>query len=279
MWHLWFLTVLPEQNRNAAGLKCKQRLFVFSDGVVEGLCHTWALVPHEQSGTSGVKAELKAQRTRRKADHTCALAAASESHFRSLNTKMTSLAVTVWWGGFSLPLYQTTDQDSELFFFFNDLIRTKKSVQVTTQTALFRGGERVRAALHYSCSLSKIVWERKCCLWFKARANRMGDRALCLLSAIRLECKAVAMKRASKESFHSAAWILMFIWNMSGLHSSKWINCIRPFHSAETFRPKSHSRGPASWSIFVIVTYWSHHICVCHVAVGSPAVSSEVYFL
>lgn len=80
-----------------------------------------------------------------------------------------------------------------LLFFFH-CVQTRKSDQATTQSALFRGGERVRVALHYSCSLCKTVWERKRCLWFKARANRMGDRALCLLSAVRLECKAVGMK-------------------------------------------------------------------------------------
>lgn len=59
MWSLWLLRVLPEQIPNTAGLKCKQYLFVSSDGVVEGLCHTWALIPHEQTGTSGVKAKRK----------------------------------------------------------------------------------------------------------------------------------------------------------------------------------------------------------------------------
>lgn len=38
----------------------------------------------------------------------------------------------------------------------NDRIQTRKSDQATTQTALFRGRERVRAALHYSCSLSRL---------------------------------------------------------------------------------------------------------------------------
>lgn len=200
---------------------------------------------------------------------------------------MMRIDVTVWWGIFSLPLYETSDQPSEPFFcfcFFNDRIQTRKSDQATTQTALFRGGERVRAALHYSCSLSKTVWERKRCLWFKARANRMGDRALCLLSAVRLECKAVGMKGVCKESFHGAAWTLVFIWKMPGLHSFKWINHIHPFYSAETLsKSTEHFRhGPACWVISVILKYWSHHSSVCHVSLGFPAVScvsSEVYFL
>lgn len=86
-------------------------------------------------------------------------------------------------------------------FFFFFFFKWSHSDQTTTQTALFRGGERVRAVLHYSCSLSKTVWERKHCLWFKARANRMGDRALCLLSAVQLQCKAVGMNGVCKESF------------------------------------------------------------------------------
>lgn len=180
---------------------------------------------------------------------------------------MMRIDVTVWWGVFSLPLYETSDQHLEPFFFcfFNDRIQTRKSDQATTQAALFRGGERVRAALHYSCSLSKTVWERKRCLWFKARANRMGDRALCLLSAVRLECEAVGMKGVCKESFHGAAWTLVFIWKMPGLHSFKWINHTHPFYSAETLSKitEHFSHGPACWAISVIVKYCSHIVpCV-----------------
>lgn len=80
-----------------------------------------------------------------------------------------------------------------------DCIQTRISEQAVTQTALFRGGERVRATRHYSCNLSKTVGERKHCLWFKAQANKMGDGALCLLSAVRLECKAVGVKGVWKE--------------------------------------------------------------------------------
>lgn len=64
------LTVL--RGLNTACLKCKQPLLVFSSKVVEGLCHTWALIAHEGTGTSGPKAKGKAQRTRRQAGHTCA---------------------------------------------------------------------------------------------------------------------------------------------------------------------------------------------------------------
>lgn len=81
-----------------------------------------------------------------------------------------------------------------------DCIQTRISEQAVTQTALFRGGERVRATRQYSCNLSKSVGERKHCLWFEAQANKMGDRALCLLSAVQLECKAVGMKGVWKES-------------------------------------------------------------------------------
>lgn len=70
MRHLELLTVL--RGLNTSCLKCKQPLLVFSSEVVEGLCHTWALVPHEGTGTSGLTAKGKAQRTRRQAGHTCA---------------------------------------------------------------------------------------------------------------------------------------------------------------------------------------------------------------
>ena len=167
-----------------------------------------------------------------------------------------------------------------VFSFLYNHIQTRKWDPETTQTGFFRGGERVRAPLLYSCSLNKTVWKRKCCLWFKAQANRMGDRALCLLSAVQLECKAVGMKGVCKESFHGAAWILMFIWKMAGLHSFKWINHMHPFHSAETLIKISILDKALPVRGFLL--QWSHHSPGCHVAVAFPALScvpSEGFFL
>lgn len=60
---------------------------MFSNNVVEALCHTWTLIPDEQTATSGIKAKWKAQRTSREAEHTRALAAAGKSHLRSSEDK------------------------------------------------------------------------------------------------------------------------------------------------------------------------------------------------
>lgn len=46
----------------------------------------------------------------------------------------------------------------------------------------------------FSFQSEQTVGKHKCCLWFKAQANRRGDRALCLLSALQLESKTIQMK-------------------------------------------------------------------------------------
>lgn len=45
----------------------------------------------------------------------------------------------------------------------------------------------------------QTVEKHKCCWWFKAQANRRGDRALCLLSALQLEGHAVQKKGSVKK--------------------------------------------------------------------------------
>lgn len=206
MHHLELLTVL--HSLNTACLKCKQHLSVFSSEVVEGLCHTWALIPHEGTGTSGLKAKGKAQRTRRQAGHTCAPATSevvkgekasppqrTPTHRRApLSSSDETLPRCPCMNALIRTANKSGDKNKK------DCIQTRISEQAVTQTALFRGGERVRATRRYSCNLSKTVGERKHCLWFKAQANKMGDGALCLLSAVRLECKAVRMKGVWKES-------------------------------------------------------------------------------
>lgn len=144
-----------------------------------------------------------------------------------------------------------------------DCIQTRISEQAVTQTALFRGGERVRATRHYSCNLSKTVGERKHCLWFKAQANKMGDRALCLLSAVRLECKAVGMKGAF--TLPQECWCLSQKC-LACIHSNELIPSSSPIlQNIKKLCPKFH-RAFELWAVtpcFMGQLGFQHPLAVC----------------
>lgn len=129
------------------------------------------------------------------------------------------IIVTVWYDVFCCSytklMIRTQQKRNPLK---NNHFQTNRILdRMTTQTVLCKGGEREGwndTPLFFQSE--QTVGKHKCCLWFKAQAKRKGDRALCLLSALQLQCKAVQMKGSLKcYFFFCSLAIQMFILSVS----------------------------------------------------------------
>lgn len=178
------------------------------------LSHTWllSLIPDEQAATSGVSRRGRAPRTERKAEQN------TPRHVRTLS--YTGKTCVRWLKGkaFSLWKKRCTNhttcllRSDEIYFccslpsnwwsalgtklksFKKNHFQTDRILhRMTTQTVLCRGSE------WHSIILSVCKQEElKFGLWFKAQTNRKGNRALCFLSALHLDCKVVRVKGSWK---------------------------------------------------------------------------------
>lgn len=175
-----------------------------SNPVVQGLSHTWLLsfIPNEQTTTSGVVRKGKAPRTKRKAEQTL-LHTHVHSHMwvkhrlRSLKGKALSVQITAHHS--HCPM--TSFSAAPILNWWSVLRSEVRSFKRITfrQTGYYTAWllrqyyakEESRNDTPLFFHSEETVEKHKCCLWFKAQK---GYRALCLLSALQLKCKAVQMK-------------------------------------------------------------------------------------
>lgn len=140
------------------------------------------------------------------------------------------------------------------------------------------GGGWVGETRHYSFSLSKLSGN-KCCLWFKAQANRRGDGTLCLSSAAQFGKGKVTRVKGCLKCYQFAALrqIQMFILSLSiwttslyepnnifiintvwllGLNNAKDQNeCKQPwrYHSFHTHFGLENTTKTLGWQLFALL--------------------------